>query len=73
MIKLFRRFLKPAVKQIMISKNGKKKKRVNYLNQVLSNNAFITDVTISYGPEADNVLDCYRVIRQHISLYRQKE
>jgi phosphoenolpyruvate carboxylase len=35
----------------------------------LSNNAFITDVTISYGPEADNVLDCYRVIRQHINLY----
>ena len=49
--------------------NWEEEKRVNYLNQVLSNNAFITDVTISYGPEADNVLDCYRVIRQHISQY----
>jgi phosphoenolpyruvate carboxylase len=39
------------------------------LNQLFENNAPITDVTISYGAEADNVLDCYRVIRQHINLY----
>lgn len=44
-------------------------KRVNYLNKLLENNSPITDVTASYGEEADNVLDCYRVVRQHINRY----
>ncbi len=44
-------------------------KRVHYLNKLLENNAPITDVSVSYGPEADNVLDCYRVVRQHINQY----
>ncbi|MFW6259779.1 MAG: phosphoenolpyruvate carboxylase [Tangfeifania sp.] len=44
-------------------------KRVQYLNRLLESNAPITDVTVSYGPEADNVLDCYRVVRQHINQY----
>ena len=44
-------------------------KRVNYLSELLANHAPITDITIHYGPEADNVLDCYRVIRHHINLY----
>ncbi|MFW5662927.1 MAG: phosphoenolpyruvate carboxylase, partial [Bacteroidota bacterium] len=44
-------------------------KRVNYINQLLENNAPITDVTVSYGPEADDVLDYYRVVRQHINQY----
>jgi phosphoenolpyruvate carboxylase len=44
-------------------------KRVHYLNSLLENNAPITDVTVSYGAEADNVLDCYRVVRQHINQY----
>ena len=46
----------------MILKIGKKKKS-KFLNKLLENNAPITDVTISYGAEADNVLDCYRVVR----------
>jgi phosphoenolpyruvate carboxylase len=45
------------------------KKRVHYLNQLLSNNTLVTDVTASYGIEADNVLDCYRSVRQHIDRY----
>lgn len=49
--------------------NWEEEKRVNYLNKLLENNSPITDVTISYGTEADNVLDCYRVVRQHINLY----
>jgi len=49
--------------------NWDETKRVNYLTQLLQNNAPITDVTESYGPEADNVLDCYRVVRQHINQY----
>jgi phosphoenolpyruvate carboxylase len=49
--------------------NWEEEKRVNFLNKLLENNAPITDVTISYGAEADNVLDCYRVVRQHINLY----
>ena len=45
------------------------KKRVNYLSELLENHAPITDITVHYGLEADNVLDCYRVIRHHINLY----
>ena len=44
-------------------------KRLAYLNQLLDQSAPITDVTASYGSEADNVLDCYRVVRQHINDY----
>lgn len=44
-------------------------KRVQFLNTALSNHSIITDTTVSYGPEADHVLDCYRVVRQHISQY----
>ncbi|MFP4368200.1 MAG: phosphoenolpyruvate carboxylase [Candidatus Kapaibacterium sp.] len=49
--------------------NWAEDKRVNYINQLLENNAPITDVTVSYGPEADDVLDYYRVVRQHINQY----
>lgn len=45
------------------------KKRVNYLTKLLADNKIVTDITVSYGPEADNVLDCYRVVRNHINLY----
>lgn len=66
-----------AIAQILTSigetdsdfENWEEEKRVHYLNKLLENNAPITDVTVSYGSEADNVLDCYRVIRQHINLY----
>jgi len=44
-------------------------KRRYFLTELLQNNSPITDVSISYGTEADNVLDCYRVVRQHINLY----
>tara|TARA_R110002126_G_scaffold112105_1_gene250165 strand:- start:24447 stop:27143 length:2697 start_codon:yes stop_codon:yes gene_type:complete len=66
-----------AISQILKS-NGEKEydfekwseeKRVQYLSNLLKNNAQITDITISYGKEADNVLDCYRVVRNHINLY----
>ncbi|MFW5831514.1 MAG: phosphoenolpyruvate carboxylase [Prolixibacteraceae bacterium] len=49
--------------------NWDENKRVEYLNRLLESNAPITDVTVSYGPEADNVLDCYRVVRNHINQY----
>lgn len=44
-------------------------RRVEYLNQLLQHLSPITDITISYGVEADNVLDCYRVLRHHIDQY----
>lgn len=44
-------------------------KRVAYLSELLENHAPITEITVHYGPEADNVLDCYRVIRHHINQY----
>lgn len=44
-------------------------KRVHLLNTILASNTLITDVTVSYGAEADNVLDCYRVVRHHINQY----
>lgn len=49
--------------------NWNEEKRVAYLSDLLKNNAPITDITVHYGTEADNVLDCYRVIRQHINQY----
>lgn len=49
--------------------NWDEDKRVKYLNHLLESNAPVTDITISYGEEADNVLDCYRVVRQHVNQY----
>jgi phosphoenolpyruvate carboxylase len=49
--------------------NWDEEKRIQYLNRLLENNALITDITVSYGAEADNVLDCYRAVRQHINQY----
>jgi len=49
--------------------NWSEEKRVNYLNNILEGHALITDITVSYGEEADNVLDCYRVVRNHINQY----
>lgn len=49
--------------------NWDEERRVQYLNRLLENHAPITDITVSYGAEADNVLDCYRVVRQHINQY----
>lgn len=44
-------------------------RRVEYLNQRLQTLSPMTDITVSYGLEADNVLDCYRVLRHHIDQY----
>lgn len=41
-------------------------KRVAFLNRLLAEQRPLTDITVSYGEEADNVLDCYRAVRQHI-------
>ncbi len=49
--------------------NWDEQKRVHFLNHALKSHSPITDVTVSYGVEADNVLDCYRVVRQHINQY----
>jgi phosphoenolpyruvate carboxylase len=49
--------------------NWNEEKRLDFLNSALENNSPITDITVSYGPEADNVLDCYRVVRNHINQY----
>lgn len=49
--------------------NWTEEKRVAYLSELLGNHAAITDITVHYGPEADNVLDCYSVIRNHINQY----
>ena len=49
--------------------NWNEEKRVHYLNHLLESNSPIIDVTVSYGTEADAVLDCYRVVRQHINQY----
>jgi phosphoenolpyruvate carboxylase len=49
--------------------NWDEKKRVQFLDNLLENNAQITDITVSYGAEADALLDCYHVVRQHINHY----
>lgn len=49
--------------------NWDEERRVQYLNLLLDGNSPITDVTVSYGKEADELLDCYHVVRQHINQY----
>jgi phosphoenolpyruvate carboxylase len=49
--------------------NWTEDKRVAFINQQLKNNELITNDSLSYGEEADNVLHCYRVIFNHISKY----
>lgn len=47
-------------------------KRVQYLNCLLLDNSPITDATVAYGTEADAVLDCYHVVRQHINQFGEE-
>lgn len=49
--------------------NWDEKTRVKFLTEELEKYAPLTNNTISYGEEADNVLDYFRVLRQHINLY----
>lgn len=49
--------------------NWEEQDRIDFLNKTLENHSPITDITVSYGAEADNVLDCYRVVRNHINQY----
>jgi phosphoenolpyruvate carboxylase len=44
-------------------------KRIQLLNRLLKNEVLITKPDRSYGPEADQVLECYRVVCQHINRY----
>lgn len=67
--KAISQILKSIGEQDYDFENWNEEKRTAFLNNLLENNTPITDVTVSYGEEADNVLDCYRVIRQHINQY----
>ena len=49
--------------------NWEEDKRVKFLSNELKSLAPISDVTLSYGKEADNVLDYFRVLRKHIDNY----
>ena len=67
--KAFSQILKTNGAEDSDFENWDENKRVNFLNNILESNTLITDVTVSYGEEADNVLDCYRVVRHHINQY----
>jgi len=67
--KAMSQILKTIGKEDFDFENWNEEKRVQLLNSILENNTLVTDITISYGSEADNVLDCYRVVRQHIHHY----
>ena len=43
--------------------------RLRFLNKEIASPELLTNITISYGPEADNVLDYFRVLRDHNILY----
>ncbi len=60
-----------AISQILKTdfENWDEDKRVSVLNELLDSPSPITDITVSYGAEADNVLDVYRVVRHHIDHY----
>ena len=49
--------------------NWDEETRVKFLTKELNNHSPLTDITVSYGKEADNVLDYFRVLRYHINLY----
>lgn len=49
--------------------NWDEQTRLSFLNEELQKHSPITDITVSYGKEADNVLDYFRVVRQHVNLY----
>ena len=49
--------------------NWDEETRVGFLTTELEKHAPITNITKLYGKEADNVLDYFRVLRQHINLY----
>ncbi|MDP2042809.1 MAG: phosphoenolpyruvate carboxylase [Algoriphagus sp.] len=67
--KAFAQILKTNGEKIYDFENWDETKRVEFLNNLLSQHSPITDVAVSYGPEADNVLDCFRVVRQHLNHY----
>jgi phosphoenolpyruvate carboxylase len=66
-----------AISQILLTngysdcdfENWEEPKRIDFLNKILENHSPITDITVSYGDEADDVLDCYRVVRNHINQF----
>ncbi|SNR34999.1 phosphoenolpyruvate carboxylase [Lutibacter flavus] len=43
--------------------------RLTFLNNAINSPELLTNITISYGDEADNVLDYFRVLRDHNILY----
>ena len=43
--------------------------RLKFLNKEIESPNLLSNITISYGEEADNVLDYFRVLRDHIILY----
>lgn len=49
--------------------NWDEQKRVAVLNKLLESDALLTEANASYGEEADKVLECYRVVQQHIEQY----
>jgi len=49
--------------------NWDEETRVKFLTEELKNHSPLSDITVSYGKEADNVLDYFRVLRHHINLY----
>lgn len=49
--------------------NWNEQTRVSFLAKELKSLAPISDITVSYGKEADDVLDYFRVLRRHINLY----
>ncbi|MDO9551375.1 phosphoenolpyruvate carboxylase [Rhodonellum sp.] len=67
--KAFSQILKTNGEKESDFENWDEHKRVDFLNHLLERNSPITDVTVAYGAEADNVLDCYRVVRQHVNQY----
>ncbi len=70
-------YYEKAISQIF-KKTGKKDfdyatwgeaKRVQFLTQELASLIPYTDITVSYGKEADNVLDYFRVVRDYVNQF----
>lgn len=66
-----------AIEQILIStipkeppyRTWNEEKRIHFFSEELKSQRPFANAGKSFGPEADKVLDCYRVVKEHIDKY----
>lgn len=70
--KALTQILKANGEQDFDFENWDEEKRLTFLNRQLENNTPLVEAAAAYGEEADMLLDCYNVVRQHITNYGEE-